>query len=209
MNAKKFMGALSEVNDRYVSEALSYKSAEQSQLHRKGGKIMLRKIAAVAAVAALMVCSCVVGALAFSRETVVEVPAEQETVSFEEIGLTLILPDSWKGQYAAEKTGGSYCVYSPAVREAFSAESGIEDAGGMLFYIMKWDRQLTAQQAEDIGGEWNFAGNRYIMTTKDGTYFLYYASDVQFTQDTMELYRQMESGIKDIRFVVDDAFGDS
>ena len=43
------------------------------------------------------------------------------------------------------------------------------------------------------------------MTTKDGTYLLYYASDVQFTQETMEEYRQMESEISDIRFVVDNA----
>lgn len=43
------------------------------------------------------------------------------------------------------------------------------------------------------------------MTTKDGTYLLYYASDVQCTPETMEEYRQMESEIGDIRFVVDNA----
>lgn len=47
-----------------------------------------------------MVCSFCVGAFAFARETVVEVPIEQETLTIEELGLTLILPDSWKGRYA-------------------------------------------------------------------------------------------------------------
>ena len=46
---------------------------------------------------------------------------------------------------------------------------------------------------------------QYIMTTKDGTYLLYYASDVQCAPETMEEYRQMESEIGDIRFVVDNA----
>lgn len=32
----------------------------------------------------------------------VEVPVEQETVNFEDIGLTLILPGTWKDQYATE-----------------------------------------------------------------------------------------------------------
>lgn len=74
----------------------------------------------------------------------------------------------------------------------------------MLFYLKLWDEQLTKEQV-DAGGDWDYARCRYIMTTKDGTYLLYYASDVQFTQETMDEYRQMESEISDIRFVVDNA----
>ena len=40
-----------------------------------------------------------VGALAFSRETVTEVPAQQETVELAGIGVTVLLPDSWVGKY--------------------------------------------------------------------------------------------------------------
>ena len=32
-------------------------------------------------------------------EVTVEVPVEQETVVLEDFGITLILPDSWKGKY--------------------------------------------------------------------------------------------------------------
>ena len=46
------------------------------------------------------------------------------------------------------------------------------------------------------------------MTTKDGTYLLYYASDVQFTSETEQEYRQMEKEINQIRFVVYNAFAD-
>ena len=63
----------------------------------------------------------------------------------------------------------------------------------------------SQKEQVDAGGEWDYALSRYIMTTKDGTYLLYYASDVQCTPETMEEYRQMESEIGDIRFVVDNA----
>lgn len=72
----------------------------------------------------------------------------------------------------------------------------------MLFYIKLWDEQLTKDQV-DAGGEWSYAKYQYIMTTQNGTYLLYYASDVQFTPETEAEYRQMEGKISDIRFVVD------
>ena len=95
-------------------------------------------------------------------------------------------------------------AYNPAIREAMGGDSETLLSGGMLFYLKLWDEQLTKEQV-DAGGEWDYAGCRYVMTTKDGTYLLYYASDVQFTQETMDEYRQMESEISDIRFVVDNA----
>ena len=118
---------------------------------------------------------------------------------------TLILPDSWKGRCALEQSEFSkvYQVYNPAIRKALiGGDEG--QTGGVLFYIRCWDEQLTKEQV-DAGGEWDYALCRYIMTTKDGTYLLYYASGVQCTPETMEKYRQMESEIGDIRFVVDNA----
>jgi len=58
----------------------------------------VRRKKPVIAIAVLMVWSGIVGAVAFGEETVIEVPVEQETIEIEEIGLTLILPDSWKGK---------------------------------------------------------------------------------------------------------------
>ena len=201
MNEKQFSDRIGNVNDKLVQQA--EQTPNYGREHRKRG---IRQLVAIAATIALMVCSFTVGALAFAKETIVEVPVEQETITIEEIGLTLILPDSWKGKYAFEQDNDfkEYHVYNPAIREAMGGDSETLLSGGMLFYLKLWDEQLTKEQV-DAGGEWDYAGCRYIMTTKDGTYLLYYASDVQFTQETMDEYRQMESEISDIRFVVDNA----
>lgn len=201
MNEKQFSDRIGNVNDKLVQQA--EQTPNYGREHRKRG---IRQLVAIAATIALMVCSFTVGALAFAEETIVEVPVEQETITIEEIGLTLILPDSWKGKYAFEQDNDfkEYHVYNPAIREAMGGDSETLLSGGMLFYLKLWDDQLTKEQV-DAGGEWDYARCRYIMTTKDGTYLLYYASDVQFTQETMEEYRQMESEISAIRFVVDNA----
>lgn len=201
MNEKQFSDRIGNVNDKLVQQA------EQTPNYGRGHrKRSLRQLVAIAATVALMVCSFTVGAVAFAKETIVEVPVEQETITIEEIGLTLILPDSWKGKYAFEQENDfkEYHVYNPAIREAMGGDSETLLSGGMLFYLKLWDEQLTKEQV-DAGGEWDYARCRYVMTTKDGTYLLYYASDLQFTQETMEEYRQMQSEISDIRFVVDNA----
>ena len=201
MNEKQFSDRIGNVNDKLVQQA--EQTPNYGREHRKRG---IRQLVAIAATIALMVCSFTVGALAFAEETIVEVPVEQETITIEEIGLTLILPDSWKGKYAFEQDNDfkEYHVYNPAIREAMGGDSETLLRGGRLFYLKLWDEQLTKEQV-DAGGEWDYAGCRYVMTTKDGTYLLYYASDVQFTQETMDEYRQMESEISAIRFVVDNA----
>ncbi len=172
---------------------------------KKKNRNLWKNWTAIAATFVLMVCSFSVGAFVFAREVIVEVPAEQEVISVEELGLSMILPDTWEDKYALEKTdNGEYIVYNPNIRQSVYKEYGIENNGGVLFYIMRWDEQLTENQV-NAGGEWDFAKNQYIMTTKDGTYLLYYASDVQFTKDTEAEYREMEKEIKEIRFVVNNA----
>lgn len=205
MNQKQLSKRIGNIDDQLILEAeRSWKHG--GRRHRQGHG--LRRFAAVAAVAALMVCSFSVGAAAFAKEIVVEVPVEQETIEIEELGLTLILPDDWEGRYALERTdNGEYHVYHPAIREAMGGSREEPLSGGMLFYILLWDEQLTKDQV-DAGGEWSFARCEYIMTTKDGTYLLYYAGDVQFTEETMEEYRRMESEIPNIRFVLDNALAD-
>lgn len=76
------------------------------------------------------------------------------------------------------------------------------ESGGMLCYVWLWrDCWWTADEVAEGDGEWNFAGNRYIMTTEEGTYFLYYASDVQFPPEKEAEYRRMEQGISQLRFL--------
>lgn len=199
MNKKQFSDRIGNIDDLIV------KQTEQiPNYSRERRKKSVRHLCALAAAIVLMVCSFSLGALAFPNDVVVEVPTEQETIEIEEIGLTLLLPDSWEGKYAFEQSADSmeYYVYNPIIREALGGNSETLLSGGMLFYIKLWDGQLTQEQV-DAGGEWNYAKCQYIMTTKNGTYLLYYASDIQFTPETLEEYRQMESEISDIRFVVD------
>ena len=209
MNGRQLSDRIGNIDDRLIQQAEQLPERKKTRLSDRA-----KHWIAAAAMVALMSASFSVGALAFSNETVVEVPVEQETLELTDIGITLILPDDWKGRYGVEQTGrnNSYHVYSTAVRDAFSRESvqqgGLDNAGGMLFYILKWDQQLTEEEWDDPFGEWNYARNRYIMATKDGTYLLYYASDVQFTPETEAEYRQMEEEIATIRFVVDCALWD-
>ena len=88
---------------------------EKRKVYRQAGIGGFRWFLAAAAVLALMAASFTVGALAFSRE----VPVEQETIELPGIGLTLILPDSWKGRYEVEKDEReSWCrVYARSVLE--------------------------------------------------------------------------------------------
>ena len=213
MNGRQLADRIGNIDDRLIRQAQETGQKKARLSHRA------RRWAAAAAVVALMGASFSLGALAFAKETVVEVevpvevkvPVDQETVELKDIGITLILPDDWKGRYGVEQTGRSnhYCVYATDIRDAFSRQSlqegGLDNSGGMLFYILKWNQQLTEEEWRYPYGEWNYARNRYIMATKDGTYLLYYASDVQFTPETEEEYRQMEGEIDQIRFVVDGA----
>ena len=201
MRKEELFEVLGKIDGKYVKEAKNNVKKSKNNL--------FKNLSAIAATIVLMVCSFSVGAFVFAQEVIVEVPKEQETITIDKIGLTMILPDNWKDKYAFEENEyGEYIVYNPSIREEFTREDSEIESGGMLFYIKRWDEQLTEKQTREINGEWNYARNQYIMTTKDGTYLLYYASDVQFTNETMDEYRKMESEISKIRFVVDNVFSE-
>ena len=112
-------------------------------------------------------------------------------------------------------------VVCPEIREAVLKQSRAEWAaggmewpeeldrnpfsGGMLFYIFGIPESLSPEQLEesDWGDFVHITATRYLLATAEKTYVLFYASDVQFTQETLELYQELESGIGDIRIVVD------
>lgn len=212
-----------QLSDRIgnVDENLIQQAAEAPNYGLRRRKRVLRRLASLAAVIALMAASFTTGALAFSRETVVEVPAEQETLALEDIGLTLILPESWKGLYQLVEWEGQYVVVCPEIRQAVLAQSRLEweaegmewpeeldrnpFTGGMLFYIFGIPEAMTPEQlAESDWGEMvNITETRYLLATAERTYVLYHASDVQCTPETAELYGQLEGSVRDIRIVVD------
>ncbi len=196
MNKEKFSEHIGNIDDRLVKQAEQLPN--YAAMHHKKG---FRQLLGIAAALVLMVSGFGVGAIAFARETIVEVPVEQETLELEEINLTLILPDSWEGQYSVEKRGENFDVYIPEIREK---EAGYE---GILFTIVCYEESMTEEQFIENGLD--FTAYRYILTTSNKTYILHYASDVQWDPADKEqeaVYLKMMGEIKDIRFSVDNVF---
>lgn len=172
---------------------------------------------AAATIVSLMAVSMAVGALAFSSETAVEVPvpAEQETLTLDELGLTLIFPDSWKGRYEViEDTFAPYdspmwtvCVKS--IYDAGDTDEWGTPYVGMLFVVFQCaDVPLSREVFADESGIGGIG--RYLLATENGTYAVMYATDVQFdtsdpekTEAYQAEYNAMAAKMKDIRVVVD------
>ena len=205
MKGKQLSDRMGNIDDRFIEEA----EHMQNYGKQRRQKIARNFAAAAAALAVMVGGGFGLGATVFAQEieVPVEVPVEPESVTLEDLGITLIFPDSWKGNYAVEKDElGTYNIYIPSIRDDFPP-----DIGGGLCYICLWPEQITKEEHENSGGEWNYAHNRYIMTTKDGTYLLYYASDVQYDpsdEEDAELYQKMFNEISQIRFVVDNALAE-
>lgn len=202
MNQKQLSEHIGNMDDRLVEQAK--KIPNYRQLHHRQ---TIRRFLAAAATLVLMVCSFSAGALVFARETVIEVPVEQELIRLEEINLTLILPDDWKGKYAVEKNGQNYIVYHPQVREGFDTQAVFN--GGNLFYICCYEESMTPEQFIENG--YDFTGYQYLFSTSDKTYILYYPSDVQWNPENPEQeaeYLGMERELQDIKFVVDNILTD-
>lgn len=173
------------------------------------------------AVLALTAASMAVGALAFPREIIVEVPkevpvkvevpVEQEAIVMEEIGLTLILPDSWKGRYVVEyHEDGTYTLYNKCVydRDQIEHKDGSVSHGGVLFWFNKLNEAYTPQETDEFVP----VPYRYLFVTTDATYLLYYASDVQYDlkdPEQEEDYLSMFHQISEIQVVLDNAFAQS
>ena len=167
MNKSQFSERIGNIDERLVEQA-----ERVPNYARQGRQRLVRRIAAAAAALAVMVCGGFgLGATVFAQEieVPVEVPVEQETITYEDMGVTLILPDSWRGQYGVDSNGSVYALgardeYNPAV----------------LFWIDLYPEQLTKDEFDSTLGPWNVVPSVYLMTTADGTYCLHCASDVQY-----------------------------
>ncbi|MCX4325746.1 MAG: hypothetical protein OSJ45_00395 [Lachnospiraceae bacterium] len=197
MNKKQFSEHIGNIDDRLVEQAW-----EIPNYAKKHHKERTRRFIAAAAVFVLMVCSFSAGAFVFAHETVVEIPVKQEMAVLGETGITLVLPDTWKGKYLIEKNGENYIFFNKQIREAAGSEKDVLD-GGVLFYIVCYDEAMTPEQFEQNG--YGFVQYKYLFSTSDKTYVLCYASDVQWDPNNPEqeaAYQKMESEIKDIKFIV-------
>jgi len=190
-----------------VDEELVQRSEGTSGNHpRRGGNIVGR-ILALAAVLALSASTFVVGALAFSRETIVEVEPEHQTIELETLGLTVLLPDSWKDRYIAKvensmddegKRHANILVYCKAVYESDTDWKG----SGRLFSI-SYDEGFfwTAQDFDNLSP----APGQYLFSTRDGTCILYYPGDVQYPPENEALseeYQQMEQDVHEMKIIL-------
>lgn len=203
MNKKQLSERIGNIDESLISQAEKIPNYEA--LHRQKRRRQL--LAAVVALV-FMISGFTLGATVFAREVIVKVPEKQETLKLDGVELTLILPDSWAGQYAVEKNGINYVIYNPQIKEAVSDGENILD-GGVLFTIVCYEESMTEEQFIENGLD--FTAYRYILATSRRTYILHYASDVQYNPADSEqerLYQKMMSDIKDIQFVINNVFDD-
>lgn len=203
MNKEQLSEHIGNIDDRLVQQAEKIPNYAAVRRQKR-----IRQLLATAAALVLMVSGFSVGAIAFAREIIIEVPVEQETLELEGVDLTLILPDSWEGQYSVDKNGANFVVYNPQIKEAISDGTNLLD-GGVLFTIVCYEESMTEEQFIENGLD--FTAYRYILATSDKTYILHYASDVQYDPTDKEqesTYQKMMSEIKDIQFVVNNIFED-
>lgn len=189
MNSRQFSQRIGNIEDRLVQQ-----SCQTPNYGRQRRGRLFRRLISLAAVIALMAGSFTMGAMASDTK-------KQETVVLEGIGLTLILPDSWKGNYGVEmdQDAASCAIYVKSIHDGDGEWAG----GGYLFWVCKdYDEPMTPEEVEAISP----VPCRYLFSTMEGTYILAYASDVQYdpndpTQE--QAYLTMQRQISDIRFLVD------
>lgn len=198
MKAVQLSEHIGNIDEELVEQAMQLPNYGHQRRKKR-----IRRFAAAAAAVVLMAGSFSAGALVFAREVVVEVPEKQESLELADIGLTLLLPDAWSGKYGLEKDGDNYIVYNRQIREALS-EGEAEPFGGVLFYIVCYETAMSPEQVVENG--FDYTAYRYLFATKERTYVLYHASDVQWDpgdEQQEKIYQQMESEVEEIRFVVD------
>lgn len=209
MNKLTFAERIGNLDDRLVRQAEELPDYRVRR-RQKG----LRRLLATAAVFVLMVSSFGVGASAFPREVIVEVPAEQECLALEDIDLTVLFPDSWKGRYTVVESTfvpNHSTMWEICVKSVYDANRPADEHGevfyrGTLFTIFQYaDHSMSAEEfAED-----ELAGiGHYLFATEQATYAVLYATDVQYdpmVPEQARAYQDMLAEIREVRFVVERA----
>ncbi len=189
MNPMQFSNRIGNIDDQLIRQAGN--ARYEKPRPRRRARVALLLAAAVL----LMVCGCAVGAAAAGA-------VRQETVTLDGLGLTLILPDQWKGKYGVDENG----LYVKSIHESEGAWSG----SGYLFWIVKFrEEPMTPEEAAASAPVTDY---RYLMATNSGTYLLYYASDLQYdpsNEEQTEEYETMMSEISQIQIVVNQIFPES
>ena len=186
MKREQLSHRIGNIEDRLLEQAENAPNFGRQRRNRN-----IRRMVSIAAVLVLMVASFTVGAIALAKETIVYVEKEQEIVKVGDSGISLILPDTWKGKYGYEQDGNNLAVYHLATRETF-------ELGGVFF----WIEYIPARYPMDyVYPEPGFT----IAVTETGTYRMTYTSDVQVdisNPEALAEYDDMVALIHNIEIVM-------
>lgn len=197
MNSRELADRIGNMDEHLVQQA--EKLPNYGARHRK--RWAVRAASCVAALV-LALGSFTAGAVAFAKEVVVE----PEMVTLEEIGLTLLLPDEWKGNYSVEvgemEGGYLYTFYDSTIH----GQGGEWTDGGALFFIGTYgDMPMT--EAEMDAEHHHAYAYEYLFSTRTTNYIMVYVSDVQYDPADPVMtshYDMLVQGVSDIRFILDD-----
>lgn len=182
MKATQFSQHIGNVADQLIEEAAFVPN--YGQQHRRRS---IRQTILVAAMIAMMTCSFLIGALAFSKNTGLEAVAVGDS------GISIIFPESWEDKYGYEITEDGMEVYHLATRKQWGE-------AGCLFRIVCFDGTYPMDYAFAMPG-------RVIATTTTKTYAILFPSDVQYPVDQPEIaeeYMELSNTTNEVQIVLTD-----
>ena len=186
MTARELAENMGNIDQRLIESA---GQAPNYGRRRRTGR--LRRALALAAAAVLMTASFAAGALSGGRGP--------ETIPIPETGLTVVLPENWRGKCGYDIQNGALGVYLRASRTG----EGLDDAG-YLFTVEC--RQGSCDPAAD------FAARQYVIaSTPKETYFLILPSDVQYDPNDAAVaqeYLNMSKQIGEVQVLLADWLGE-
>jgi len=131
MKSNQFAERIGNIDDKLIEQAESAPGIKHIQYNRN-----IRKAISVAVVVALMASSFMIGAFASTAEPeIIHVEKEQEIIEVGDSGISLILPDSWKGKYEYS--------YEPNLRFNAFVEVYHPATNALLFWIERVEGQYT------------------------------------------------------------------
>ena len=186
MTARELAENVGNIDQRLIESA---GQAPNYGRRRRTGR--LRRTLALAAAAVLMTASFAAGALSGGMGP--------ETIPIPETGVTVVLPESWRGKCGYDIQNGALGVYLRAARTG----EGLDDAG-YLFTVEC--RQGSCDPAAD------FAARQYVIaSTPQKTYFLILPSDVQYDPNNAAVaqeYLNMSQQIGEVQVLLSDWLGE-
>ena len=153
MKREQLSNRIGNIEDRLIEQ-----SENTPNFGRQWRNHSIRRMVAVAAILVLMVGSFTIGAIAMAAD-------KQEIIIVGDSGISLILPNEWKGKYGYELNGNDVTVYHLATRKTF-------DDGGVLFKVVCLDGRYSMNYVYPEPG---FT----IAITETNTYRFVYPSDIQ------------------------------